>query len=463
MIAVPKNSTTNVTLPAGSSFKTLGDGFAVVAGQSQPTSLSSPGVIGPFQSDKVISITATGDSFGYDYPQMAFPVATSNVSSSGGYLPGTPDGNGSGDANSTRNHVVSAWGEYNAVQLVFLNRSGSASTVENYTVAVGSTIYPSGVNNIAAPSGSWASPKGAVTIPAGTQYKPGMFVTPKIPLKSVARAVGELDGGKYPLLYVRCYIGSANSTASYAGLPAAWASKWNPVNEGFTLQTAIAYGADYVTTPGPWNAATGEDSPAVTFFGVIYTYDRKHTTVCSIGDSIWAGNGDGVTGICPFGFKATARIRASGKYCAWQSGGIGGSQITQINLHGKDIIANLSPDIIIIPSYTINSAMSTQDDWDSQWFSVMDLAQAQLALGRQVLLVTPLPNNFLSQAQNVFRIKQRSRVINSRIPFVDVESLVGASGSWVSASLTADGTHPTPLGHEALASLVQPVLDKLIA
>ena len=396
------------------------------------------------------------------FPPEVMYTGIGNVSGDGGYLPATPDGNGSGDANSTRNMVNSAWGDYNAVQLVFLNRSGSACTVNNYTVAAGSTIYPSGANNIATPSGGWASPQGAVTVPAGTQYKPGIFVTPKIPVRSVARASGELDGGKYPLLYVRCYIATGNTTASYGSLPAGWQAKWKPANEGFTLQTAIAYGGDYVTDTASYNAAVGEDSPAFTFFGAIYTYDRKYTSVCSIGDSIWAGNGDGVTGICPFGFKATARIRASGKYCSWQAGGIGGSPITQINLHGKDIITNMSPDIIIIPSYTINSPLATQTDWDNQWYYALDLAQAQFAQKRQVLMVTPLPNNFLSPTQNTYRIKQRQRVIDSGIPYVDVESLCSSVGTWANASFTADGTHPTPAGHEALAALLQPVLNNMI-
>lgn len=394
-------------------------------------------------------------------PPEVMYAGIGNVSGGGGYLSQFVTGNGAG-ANLTRAVAINAWGDYNAVQLVFLNKSASACTVDNFSVAAGSTIYPSGTNNLALPSGGWGAAQGSVTVPAGSTYKPGMFITPKIPLRSISRAAGELDNGKYPLLFYRGFIATGNTTESYVQLVSGFPTKWAAVNEGFSLQTAVAYGGDYVASPNGWNNAPNLDLPALGLFGAIFTYDRKYTTVCSVGDSIWAGNNDGVTNICPFGFKATARIRAKGKYCSWQAGGISGSPMTQINLHGKDIISSIAPDILILPSYTINSPAGTQTDWDNQWYYVMDLVQTQLSLKKQVLLLTPLPNSSFNATQNGYRLKQRQRVIDSQLPYVDVESMCTSIGGWADATLTADGTHPLAAGHEVLAALVQPVLDTMI-
>lgn len=417
-------------------------------------------VVGYINSSQIPTDVSTNKMVVKMPPEVMY-AGIGNVSGGGGYLSQAPSGNGAG-SNLTRCVAISAWGEYNAVQLVYLNKSASACAVDNFSVAAGSTIYPSGTNNLALPSGGWGAAQGSVTIPAGSQYRPGMFITPKIPLRSIPRAAGELDNGKYPLLFYRGFIATGNTTESYVTFTSGFTNKWNTVNEGFSLQTGVAYGADYVATPGSWVTATNADLPAMGLFGVIFSYDRKYTTVCSVGDSIWAGNGDGFTNVCPFGFKATARIRAKGKYCSWQAGGISGSPMTQINLHGKDIISGISPDILILPSYTINSPVATQTDWDNQWYYVMDLVQTQLALKKQVLLLTPLPNSSFNATQNGYRLKQRQRVIDSQLPYVDVESMCTSIGGWADATLTADGTHPLAAGHEVLAALVQPVLDTMI-
>lgn len=421
---------------------------------------SFPGLVDEITGAPLGVIGADGQQFLFN--QIPLSAVKGNISAGGGYLPSGPDGNGSGSANKTWGAVISGWGAFNAVQLIFANISATASVVNNTVVGVGTSIYPGGVNNIAAPSSGWRAPIGSVTVPAGSAKRPGMFITPKIQVRSVPRAAGELDGGLYPLLYVRNYTATGNTTDSYGSLPAGWAAKWRAANEGFTLQTAQSYGIDNVSDTSGWTSAAGEDAPAFCFFGAIFHYDQKFTTVCSVGDSIWAGNGDGATGISPFGFRATSHIRRSGKLVSWQAGGIGGSTMPDIAAHGKAIISQIAPDILILASYTINSAVSTQADWDDQWYNALDLAQAQMAAGRQVLMLTPLPNDSFSAAQNGYRINQRQRVISSGLPFVDVESLCGLNGRFLNPAHVTDGTHPTQAGHAAIGMLVRPVLNSLI-
>lgn len=384
-----------------------------------------------------------------------------NISAGSSFLPAYPDGNGAGSENRTFSAVISAWGEFNGYQLIYANLSPVACRVNNVRVGVGATIYPNGVNNIAAPS-TWYPPTGEEIIPAGADHRPCFYVAPRRQARAVLRAAGEIDGGLYPLLFVRHYIAPGNTNESYSVLPAGWAAKWSKSNEGHTLQTASAYGGDYVTDASSWNAAVGEDSPALVFVGAIFHYDRPFTTVCGVGDSVGAGNLDGGTGICPFGFIATARIRRAGKFVSWHSAGVGGASMPDIAANGLEIVRLIAPGILLLASYTINSPVDTQAAWDAQWSYLMELVQAQLAANRQVLLVTPLPNNSLSATQNGYRKQQRQRVLNSDLPFVDAESLSDANGHWLNPGHAVDDTHMSVLGHQAMAALTQPRLDLMI-
>lgn len=372
--------------------------------------------------------------------------------------------------NSTWCHVYSAWGDFNAVQLVYINSSVSADTIDLVSVAATTSIYPSGVNNIAQPQGGgvFTTPLSALTDNAGTSTRvPNIYVTPKIACSSLPRAAGELDGGKYPILLVRDFRQTGNTNVQYKSFNAAMAgSGWDSVNEGFTFQAARAPSGDKVTTPGSLTTLTREAvNPITTVQGVIFSYNQKMYTVMPIGDSIWAGANDGVTNNCSFSFKATARCRSAGKMVSFFSAAIAGSTIQEINTRGQTFIAAVKPELVILPSYTINSTTTTQANWDTQWQQVMDLADAQLSLGKRVILVTPLPNNSFNSTLNAFRLIQRQRVINSGLPYVDVEAalvdVAAGNGNWL-AGLNADSTHPNPAGHEVIANLLQPVLNSLL-
>lgn len=378
---------------------------------------------------------------------------------SGSNLPCAPASVTSGSAKKTWGGAFSSWGDFNAVQLVFANHTATPSLIDNHSVAVGTTAYPGGVFNIAAPSGGWGAAQGPITAPAGTSKQPGLVLGPKINIHSLDRAAGELDGGKYPLLFFRNFTDIGNTTAAYGDLGANFPTTYDPENEGFSLLVAAPiFGSDNVTTPAGWSTSTRETTPGIVTFGVVFHYDQKFTSVIGIGDSVM----DGSPNRSPFMFKATARVRASGKKVSYTNGGISGSTMVQINAHGKDMINIFAPDIIFLASYTINSPVATQADWDAQWALTIDLAQTQLGLGRKVVLLTPIPNNSITTGQNVFRNKQRNRVINSGLPFVDVESLSDLNGKWLNPLHTVEGTHPTPAGNNAIANLVQPVLDSLV-
>lgn len=381
------------------------------------------------------------------------------IRGAGSNLPCATNSVNGGTQKKTWGAAYSAWGDFNAAQLVYVNHTTTPSLINNHCVGVGTTAYPGGVFNIAAPSGGWSAPQGPVTAPVGTDKQPGLILGPKITIHSLPRAAGELDGGKYPLLFIRNFTDVGNATTAYGDLGNNFPTIYDPDNEGFSVLTASpAYGTDNVTTPNGWTTSTRETIPGILTYGVIFSYDQKMSSVIGIGDSVI----DGTPNRTSFTFKACARLRNAGKKVSFSNGGISGSSMPQINAHGKDMINLFAPDVIVLASYTINSVINTQTDWDNQWALVLDLAQTQLALGRKVVLLTPLPINSLSPAQNVFRLIQRNRVINSGIPFVDVESLANSVGRWANPALTVDGTHPTALGNNVISDMLQPVLETLV-
>lgn len=378
----------------------------------------------------------------------------------------------SGGSTKTWGGAWSLWDDFNAVQLIFANHTATAATIDNLCVSASATVYPGGVNNIALPTQPWSTPYGAITVPASSgvdqpsrNQRPGYFITNKIPCRSVSRASSELDGGLWPLLFYRVTTLVGNTTACQADLGANFHSLYDPHMEGFTIQTSTLFGTDAVSNTGAWTSATSESTPTIIMYGVIPTYDHKVTCIVPVGDSIWQGAFATDFTLAPFAFRATARIKKSGKKVSYYNAGISGANSTQIAQHGKDVISMMSPDIMILHCWTINSPISTQANWDSQWYDFIDIAQAHLSQGpnKQVLMIGPLPNSSLVGAQNTYRLNQRARVSSSGFAWVDVESLADPSnGHFLNSLLTPDGTHLTNAGSEAVAALVQPVLDSMI-
>ena len=364
-------------------------------------------------------------------------------------------GSGGGTQNRTWQCITDAWGAFNAVQPVFINPTASTATVENCTIAASANS-----TNAIVPTGAWSAATGALTVPAGSAANPGYLVAPKIPLKSIPRD----DGGSFPLLYCRTFFQTGNTTYAFgSGGSSFAAANWGPRSEGHTLIGANVAG-DAVTTPGSWTSGSFDANPIFVPAGFIFTYDQAMTSVAAIGDSIMAGDFGTTTSGAPYAFKAVTRLSAAGMNVSWINCGFSGQTMVNINARGRAVIDNFAPDIVIIPAYTINSAVSTQSDWDSQWYYAMDLAQYQLKKGRRVLFVTPYPNNGLSAVTDGYRQTQRQRVINSGIPYADIEGVASDGGypaKWQSG-LNFDATHPNDLGHNALAPVVRAALLQII-
>lgn len=381
-----------------------------------------------------------------------------NISGSSGNLLAQTTSTNTGGSTKCFGGAMSSFGDYNAVQLIFINSGASPATIDNHCVGASATAYPSGAFNICVPTSGWSAPAGSIVVPAGTSKQPGIALGPKISLRSIPRAAGEGDNGTLPLCFFRMTGLAGNATMPYFDLGAAFEPAYDSVNEGFSILTTPLIFSDAVTTPSAWTSGSRETQPVLALAGMVFTYDQKRVSICPVGDSVTCGGTTTAVDRAPYSFKAIARINATGVPVSYLNGGISGSTIVNIAAHAKNIISTLAPDIITLPSYTINSDVTTQSAWDAQWFNVMDAAQSQLSAGRKVLIETPRPNNSFTTSQNSFRQIQRSRVINSGLPYVDYEPLIDSNGHFLVAADTVDGTHLTSLGNEHLCSLLLPSL-----
>lgn len=401
------------------------------------------------------------NALGNEQMLPTFPLtARRNLIGACSNMPALTTGNGNGQ-NNTYSQVFSSWGSFNAVKLVFYNNSGSIVTVDNTTVSAGATIYPGGVNDISNSTGNWQTPLGSISVPAGSTKQFGIYTTPWIPLQSIPRAAGELDGGKYPLLFTRHFVQTGNTTSPYTFIPTTYVSPWTQMynasnNLGLSLQTAVTYGGNGVTTIGnvtaPLPCVTGNPLTCVSV-GAIFAYDALHTTICAVSDSTGAGNADGATTILSSTIQAAAALASNGKNINFINASVSGATMANIAANAATVIANFAPDLLVLHSWTVNSPYTTQAQWDAQWNLIMAQAMAQIQAGGQVLMHTPWPNSGITTGEYVFQQVIRQRVINSGLPYVDMNVFNNGSGGWANPAYTVDGTHCTPLGYTAVSQV----------
>jgi lysophospholipase L1-like esterase len=402
------------------------------------------------------------------------PISLANCGISRGAtnLPFRPQGVGNTQL-ATTSHAVSSAFPYNSVQLVFNNPSTSAVTVDKFIVSAGSTIYPGGVNNLANAGGAWSAVQGPITVPAGNsngaqgaQTSPGVAVSAVIPLRSIARASGEADGGKYPLLFVRSYVASGNATAAYSeALFTNWTSIYNGANNlGITLQAGTTFSTDGVGTPGAITSVACSALPFYTFNGVIFGYDAANTTVAGVGDSVMAGSGDQVTGNIPYNQMAVSALQTLGKNVTYYNGSMPSGGILDFINNANYVITLVKPDILILPSHTVNSNHAVQGDFDIQWNAIMQIASQQIAAGGKVLLQTGFPRNQVLATEWACILNQNTRVRNSGLPYVDFAPFYGVNGAYLNPAWAAagDNIHSSVLGNQAIFPSVQAALSLLV-
>lgn len=406
------------------------------------------------------------------------PAAIGSLVGGGSILPAATNSVNSANL-GTFNFALGTFGPFNGFRFIYANHTNTPALVDNACGGTSSTAFPGGIFNIALPESGWSAPTGPVSIPAAVgasqsarDKNPGLALSPLIPGKSIPRAPGELDGGRTELIIGRAVFLESNTNGTYTTLSDNFPASWDPINNGISVLTAErTYGSDTVTSPGDMPTSVRETLAAINIVGVVPVYDQPRLCVGGPGDSVAAGMASTSTAIgAPFAFKAVSRLAAAGSLVSFLQAGLSGSPQTAINARAHSLAALNIIDIMPLACYTINSPVAAQKDWDAQWSLTLDAVQAQLnqRATNQVILQTPLPNDSFNTAQNNFRAKQRNRCLAlaaalPRISIVDYDVMTNtATGHFLHAEDTVDGTHMTDSGNERASIPFQTALERLL-
>lgn len=363
--------------------------------------------------------------------------------------------------NRTYTSAFSAWGPFHAARVLLQNPTGAAFTIDNLSMAPTANavmvsdhmVQPSGG------SGAWTAPTGAISLAnTGSVANPGLNWTAMQAVRSLARA----DGSAFHALLVRtyhnavapCYHGGNSFNALLDGTFAASAG-------GHIFGTGNKAG-DMVTAPGSWTTGGVDASgPAQVVTAVDFEYDYRMRVIMPLGESIMAGENSVNKPQCGFGFLAALSLSQAGYKVAHMAGGVGGQTAAQIDARGRAMMAAVLPDIVVLPSWTPNSAYATQADWDVQWQLFAGLADYAMSLGLTPVFITPWPKSGLNGTQVAARVTQRARVIASGLPYADIEAATTAtdgSGNWISG-YSVDGVHP----NQSVNVLMAPILAAAVS
>lgn len=346
---------------------------------------------------------------------------------------------------------------YWGVEVIY-NGTGSTLNLYDATAVAGHNTLGATV----APSGSW-SVGSSVTVPYNGSVNATTYGTTGVILsESVART----DGGTYPILVVRTRtVANLPGYSQWTNMSTNWDSN-NPTWEMYACSSTS--GADQTTINQAAFTSAGR-TPIIVPAGVKFHYNTPGISIMGIGDSIMGGDSVLTPGSVrrnSYGFKAVRSLQDLGLPFDFNNGGISGNTFAAFSPRGKDMMDFYQPQMILIPVFSPNDTYSTQANIDAQWQSAMALVDYAVLSGIQPILIGPMPQNSTTIAQDNFRLQNRSRMIASGFPYLDVEPIVsdGASPARWIAGLNDNGdpTHPGPAGNTALAAgLVSTILALL--
>src|SRR5574343_304329 len=367
--------------------------------------------------------------------------------------------------NRTYGSAHTAWGPFSGMRLLFQNPTGSAYTIDNVSVAPTANAVMLGTDMVqpSGGSGAWSAPYGALSLAnTGSVASPGLNWTSQIACRSVARA----DGSPFPAHLVRtyhnavapCYHGGASFTGLLDGTFAA--------NAGGHVFGTGNKANDCVTTPASWvSGGVDASGPAQSVTAIEYLYDLRMRLILPLGDSIMAGENSINRPQCGPGFLATLALARAGYKVSHMTAGHGGQTLAQIDTRGRAIRASVLPQVVILPSYTPNTAYSTQADWVAQWWVLAAMAGYAMSINAVPVFITPWPKSGLNATQISARSTQRARVLASGLPYADIEAAVTAtdgSGNWVS-EYSSDGTHANQSAYALMAPILVAAIAPLIS
>lgn len=365
------------------------------------------------------------------------------------------------------------WGEFDYVQQVFAVSNGATSfTIDDQSAAPSNAVgvHPSGG------AAAWSNPVGqqVFSVQANSASNPAIALGQVIGCRSIARA----DGSPFPVAAIRNFYATGNTTGPYQGgftssNSCIFDADWPAVGGGHGFASGSYSGLNACASPASWTS--GADHGA-TFFpinsGLLFHYRKRHKSVIAIGDSIMQGAAGSIDYLGNYAFRACVQLALEGNRVSYQNFGISGERASSFQTRAKAIIDTMKPDVIVIPSLTINgfsaskTSVSSRADFEQNsavYFDVLDYATAR---GVVVVMAAPYPNNGFGAEQNLYRLEARDRVLaagaSKLCVALDFDQFAAADGKWATGFGTDDGTHPNKAGHAAMSAVAKSAINLAI-
>lgn len=369
----------------------------------------------------------------------------------------------------THHCVVSTALPFDGVQIVLSACNSGAVTVTSAAVC---PVPDAADLNMS--SGAWTaatfggSASGSIPTRSGSSRRT-YLLSDYIPVSSVART----DGGTFPLLAIRAYLGTLGT---YTLLGASGGTddltNWATKPDGRIHVMRYADG-DCVTTPASFGSTTNRSTSPI--IGIIYYARGRVVNVAGFGDSISEGRGtyigDG------FGFPACAQATEAANVAAFEWSNLGWAGASWENgaatpggirlMVSDAITAALPIDIATLPAWSPNDFANEAALTDAAMLTecqqpVMRSVGAMRDAGICPVLWTGLPvdpsvrdfNSADARRQN-----WNSTMLASGLRVIDFSAaLLGStdsSGQQIPADGTmVDGIHPSDSGNAKLAALL---------
>lgn len=373
-----------------------------------------------------------------------------------------------GGTAKTHHCVVSTALPFDGVQIVLAAcNSGVAVPVTSAAVCPVASAADLNVSG-----GTWTaatfagSASGSIPQRAGSSRRT-YLVSDFIPVSSVDRS----DGGAFPLLAIRAYLGTAGTYTLLGQVGGTddftnWATK--PDGRIHVMRYADG---DCVSTPASFASTTNRSTSPIV--GVIYYARGRVVNVVGFGDSITEGRGTYLNE--GWGFPACSAASNAGVAYEWSNLGWSGIEWENgaatpggIRLNVADAIsASLPIDVACMPVWSPNDFLNEAALTDAAMRTdcqqpVMRTVGALRDAGVSPVLWTSLPVNTSLRDYNAADARRRSwnaAMLASGLRVVDFASVVGGTvdgdGQMIPpAGSLPDGIHPGDSTNAALAAVM---------
>lgn len=386
-------------------------------------------------------------------------------------------------AGVTCHRVEAMEAEWDLVRLVWDNDSINPYTVSSCYVAPTADINAAGGYQPVDAGGN-AVPWTQVTFnAAGADSKPTDLLTgavtslvvPASPIGGAAfKSYGFSDWARVPsiapanpaaqvrFLAIRTYFATAGRAPRFDDLALALASPYaaGRINPSRWVSGDYASGGALPTTTVDTQLVT----PAT-----VQVYSRAvGFTLLTNGDSITQGTGS-TSGLLGWALMACLQVTAAARPVALLNGGWGGQDTASMHRRAITDIDLFRPSVITIATFSPNDGTPMTAEAVSaalgRALSVADYARSR---GVVPILVTPIPLNRLSAAEDAWRMRTvtalRAMAASGRVLVFDMDAVVsdGATPARIVPAFNADNVHLNDLGNRVCCQAFVPVLARAL-